>query len=93
MPVAYTRQTNKPKFKSGELADTLTVNEAAAGAGVSSDVIRAAIKSGALEAFTIGAEPGAALNRKGGRGKGYRIRRAELERWFFGQPKETSDGG
>lgn len=88
MPVKYVSATGKPTLES--LADILTVNEAALGAGVSSKVIRKAIKEKKLRAFTPGGD-GTASD-KGGRGLGYRIKKAELARWFLGEPipeKET----
>jgi len=63
-----------------EAQTALTVPEAARRVGVHEDTIRSAIKKGDLPAFLpMGKEPG-----KGGRGGGYRIMPAALERWYLG---------
>jgi hypothetical protein len=61
-------------------APTLTLVEAAAKVDMAPSTLRTAIRRGELEAFLPrGKHPG-----RTGPGKGYRIRIAELERWFLG---------
>lgn len=86
MPSKFVPATGRATLDT--LADILNVNEAAAGTGVSSDTIRSAIKSGALRAFTPGGNGGLEQAKVGGRGLGYRIHKAELARWYLGEPIE-----
>lgn len=81
MPTPRVVATGKPNLEG--LADVLTISEAAAACGVSDHTIRQARKNGELEAFT----PGNRDPRKAGRGLGYRIHKAELQRWFLGEEK------
>lgn len=62
------------------LPDVVTIKQAAVALHLGSDAIRNAITRGDLDAFTAGG----LLN---GRGMGYRIVKAELVRWYTGQPK------
>lgn len=81
MPPKYQPATGAPDFT--KALDTMTINEAAIVTGYRSDTIRDAIKRhregkpGGLEATL---PPG------GGRGRGYRISRDALQRWFLGEP-------
>lgn len=84
MPVKHVPASGRPSLEG--LADVMTVDQAALGAGVSSFVIRQAIKRGELRWFT----PGGGDPTKNGRGGGYRIRKAELQRWFLGEPIEEA---
>lgn len=63
------------------IPDFVDVNQAAAAAKVSVKVIRDACKRGDLPSFIPGARPATAP----GRGMGYRIKKADLQAWFFGQ--------
>ena len=65
-------------------ADVYTVAEAATALRVGQAVIREAIKSKQLVAFIIGGR--APL--RAGRGLGYRIKRADLQAWYFGDREE-----
>lgn len=64
----------------GNLGDLVTLKEAAEATRLSSKTIRAAITRGALPAFI----PGNRNKRTPGRGMGYRIKKADLQSWFFG---------
>lgn len=62
------------------LAELLTITEAAAALHMHPKTIRKAITTGDLKAFTVaGREP-----LRSGRGLGYRIRREDLQAWYFG---------
>lgn len=64
------------------IPELVTVSEAAAATRLSPPLIKAAIRRGDLSAFL----PGGPRNVKSpGRGMGYRIRRADLQAWYFGQ--------
>jgi len=60
--------------------DLLTVKEVAAALRTSEWVVKQAIHDGRLKAFIPGGRVAAAP----GRGQGYRIRRADAEKWYFG---------
>ena len=62
------------------VADHLTIPEAAKLLRLGQDTIRLAITSGQLPAFI----PGGREPRRAGRGVGYRIRKEDLQRWYFG---------
>lgn len=81
MPRAYQRATGVAKLD--QLAEEMTVNEAATATGRSNRFIAAAIKAGRLKAHGVAGYPG----NQGGRGLGWRIRRADLEAWWFGEEK------
>lgn len=62
--------------------ELVTLREAAAATRLSVEVVRAAIRNGSLPAFM----PGGPRNPKApGRGMGYRIRKGDLQRWYFGE--------
>lgn len=62
-----------------DLPDVLTLAEAAAALSTSGATLRAAIKAGDLAAFIPrGRDP-----RRAGRAMGYRIHKADLQRWYF----------
>lgn len=68
--------------------ELLSIKEAAAGLGVIPRTIRHAIKDGSLPAFIpFGKEPG-----RTGPGHGYRIKREDLHRWYFGQAALPPEG-
>lgn len=61
--------------------DIYTIPEAAKALRVSGAVVRKAIKTGQLAAFIIGGrEP-----LRSGRGLGWRIKKADLQHWYFGE--------
>lgn len=62
------------------IADILTITEAATALAVNPRTIRNAIKSGELPATIIGGRSPL----RSGRGLGYRIRREDLQAWYFG---------
>lgn len=63
--------------------ETLSLAEAAKRVDMSKQTLLEAVRSGALEAYIPrGVEPG-----RIGRGPGYQVTFAELERWFLGKPK------
>jgi excisionase family DNA binding protein len=63
------------------VAEVLTIAEAATAVGVIPRTIRKAIKSGELPATIIGGRDPL----RSGRGMGYRIRREDLQAWYFGK--------
>lgn len=88
MPVRHVHATGKPAMDS--LKDVLTVAEVATATGFSSKLIRKAIRrfedtggKEGLEAFVPG---GPSMLGHTGRAPAYHVTKAELERWFFGQP-------
>ena len=71
--------------------DSLTLREAAAQVGMSPATLRAAIWRGELAAFI----PRGRAPKKAGPKHGYRIYRADLQRWYFGaagSPKPVIGG-
>jgi excisionase family DNA binding protein len=69
-----------PEIFAADSPDVLSIKEAAAALKVSPRTVRRAITSSELPAFIIGGrEP-----RKSGAGLGYRIKREDLHRWYFG---------
>lgn len=68
------------------LGELVTLQEAARATRLSERTIRSAIKRDELEAFI----PGGRDPRKPGRGMGYRIKRSDLQRWFFGAARGTA---
>lgn len=88
MPPKYQPATGKPDFS--KALDTMTINEAAIATGYRSRTIRDAIRRhkrgepGGLEATL---PPGGV-----GRGRGYRISRDALQRWFLGEPVGRKEG-
>ena len=77
---------NRPAPVSGEsltfedMPELLTVKEATEALRMSKDTLYVAIRSGELPAFIPrGRDP-----RRAGRSMGYRIHRADLQRWYFG---------
>jgi excisionase family DNA binding protein len=63
------------------LAEVLTIREAADALRVSPLTIRRAIKRGEIPATIVGGRDPI----KAGRGLGYRVKRDDLQRWFFGE--------
>ncbi len=64
-----------------DLADTLTLQEAARAVAMDERTLRRAIRRGELPAFLPrGREP-----LRVGRGQGYRISREDLQTWYFGR--------
>lgn len=83
MPSKYQPATGKPDLSFA--GDVLTILQAAIATGMSSTVILHAIKRGDLGSFVPGGGPAT------GRSRGYRIHKAELQRWFLGEEKEKTD--
>lgn len=79
MPPKYQPATGRVQLEG--INDVLTLIEAAQATGLSSNVIRKAITTGALKAFT----PGGVSIHATGRGLGYRVRKADLQRWFLNE--------
>lgn len=73
--------TNKPDPLLPGVADLLSAREAAEALGVSLQTIRGAIRRKELPAFVVGGRSPKAP----GRGLGYRIRKTDLQAWFFGE--------
>jgi len=66
-----------------DLADVLTLKEAADAVGMTETTLRVNIKSGELRAFLPrGKDP-----KHAGRGQGYRIEKTALEAWYFNKPE------
>lgn len=68
------------------LGDLVTLKEAAEATRLSERTIRSAIARGDLAAFI----PGNRDKRWPGRGLGYRIKKTDLETWFFGAMRGES---
>lgn len=84
MPSKYQSGSGRPDFEL--FGNVLTLLEAATATGLSSTVIRSAIKDGSLASFTPGRRPAGTA----GRGMGYRVHKADLQRWFLGEEKDAN---
>lgn len=69
----------RPDLTLDDLPELMTLAQAAAAVRMNEHSLRVAIKAGELAAFIPrGRDP-----LRSGRGQGYRIRREDLQRWYF----------
>lgn len=86
MAIEYTR-ADTSALTLDDLPEVMDVKVAAAAVHMESHALRRAIRAGRLPAFLPGGERDP---RKPGRGMGYRIKRSDLQAWYFGQNARQS---